>query len=186
VEVVNSRTVPVGDLNNVPSNIRACQYWNTAEKYINVCPHFSLQNIDGKMALNSILPEEILEQIAVQHDSALVTIFQYMHGSLQSLALSSTSNNFLSLILGIYDCFSNSTQGESPERCGICGDPVPAKSRTFGSCAKGHLFRTFNAKLTADFRTLFNYVTNVVYSLHIYVSDLRTQETRQIDFYRGY
>src|SRR5271170_7256919 len=93
------------------------------------------------MSLDSSLSEELSNKMISQNESASQTIFQYIHETLKSITSSVNSNDFLSLVLQIYDSFPNSTGDQSPERCGICGESVPAKYRSFGSCARGHLFR---------------------------------------------
>jgi hypothetical protein len=80
-------------------------------------------------------------------------IRQHTYQWLQS-ALSEES--LLSLLKGIYSAFESSTPDSSPEICGICGETVPANSLSFGSCPKGHIFRTLLPLHLSDRRSLFN------------------------------
>ena len=93
------------------------------------------------MSLDSSLSEDLSNKMLSQTESASQTLFEYIHETLKSSGSSVKSNDFLSLVLQIYESFSNSTAETSPEQCGICGEHIPAKSRSFGSCPQGHVFR---------------------------------------------
>src|SRR5271155_1914439 len=93
------------------------------------------------MSLDSSLSEDLSKKMLSQTESASQTLFEYIHETLKSSGSSVKSNDFLSLVLQIYESFSNSTAETSSEQCGICGEHIPTKSRSFGSCPQGHLFR---------------------------------------------
>src|SRR5277367_3144925 len=129
------------------------------------------------MSFDSSLSEELSNKMVSQNECSSQTIFNYIHDTLKSSASSVDSNEFLSFVLQIYHSLSNSTGDQSPERCGICGESVPAKSRSSGSCARGHLFRIrLLFKLDDDVRTMFNHAADFVYAMYMYVSNMWTQE----------
>lgn len=115
---------------------------NTGTRWKTSLTYSLFQNMTHwKMSLDSTLSQELLSRINSQTEAASQLLFQDIRNKLRSLASSVDSNVFLSLVLQIYDSFSDSAAAQSPERCGICGDPVPAKSQSFGICTRGHLFR---------------------------------------------
>lgn len=120
------------------------------------------------MSLDSTLSQELLSRINSQTEAASQPLFQDIRNKLRSLASSVDSNVFLSLVLQIYDSFSNSAAAQSPERCGICGDPVPAKSQSFGICTRGHLFR-ISLVIVTHIRAMFYHIADIVYNMYIYV-----------------
>ena len=98
------------------------------------------------MSSDSALPEEIQTPLAAKKDHATLIIHDYIHTKLTRIQ-SDSPTPLLNVIIGIYDLFNKSSAEVPseieipPEICGICKDPIPAKSLTFGCCARGHIFR---------------------------------------------
>src|SRR5947207_12429275 len=92
------------------------------------------------MSSDNVLAEEIQGRLAAKKDHATSTIYNYIHTWL-SRFISDSPAPLLNVILGIYHTFNKSLPEVTPENCGICKDPIPAKSLAFGSCYRGHIFR---------------------------------------------
>ena len=99
------------------------------------------------MSSDSALSEEIQTRLSAKKDHATSIIRNYIHTWLGRI-LSDSPSPLLSVVLGLYYLFSKSLAEFTseievrPEICGICKDPIPAKSLTFGCCARGHIVRT--------------------------------------------
>ena len=99
------------------------------------------------MSSDSALPEEIQTGLFAKKDYASAIIHGYIHAWLSRI-VSDSPAPLLNVVLGLYHLFNKSlAEAPSeidvrPEICGICKDPIPAKSLTFGCCARGHIFRT--------------------------------------------
>ena len=92
------------------------------------------------MASDLSLPEETHTRLIKSKTFAASKVHKYVYESLKFIA-SGDITPFLQLVLQIYESLFNSCPDNSPEICGICGDLVAAKSWSFGSCGRGHLFR---------------------------------------------
>ena len=128
------------------------------------------------MSSDNVLAEEIQTRLAAKKDHATSIIYNYIHTWL-SRFISDSPRPLLHVILGLYHTFSKLLPEVPPEICGICKDPIHAKSLTFGSCSRGHVFRiqNYTLKFLID-RTVFNYFIDVIDTIYLYLSRLWTKD----------
>lgn len=125
-------------LNNIPVSIAVRQYWIAMDKIVKVT--LPNNNFNQKLSSDSSLPEETQARLNKMTTAATSAIRNYIYQTLKS-HVAANETILGSLILQIYEAYSNPRHPDSPEICGLCAGPIPARSPALGSCASGHLFR---------------------------------------------
>lgn len=126
---------------------------------------FQFYRLIAKFSSYTLLDSSTSARILNLSTRAIKTIQTHLHSHILSIPPSRITSH----ILSIYDAFEGSNSSSSHELCGICGEVVPAKSLSHGSCSNGHLFRMSTMSLCLIYRTLFDHVTNAQYTLFLFL-----------------
>jgi hypothetical protein len=124
----------VGGIIDIPDAMVLWQYWTALVGVSDVL--FPNRNFADESIISDLsLPKSMQTQLQLLNSTGLSIIQNYIRKGLHL----SNGNSVIACSLQIYSALFGNADS-SPERCGICGLFIPAKSSFTGSCSHNHLF----------------------------------------------